>query len=82
MTVILEKCIYGLVQVAQQYNKKTVEVLKNICFTRINVDPCFFMKKSAKGIVNVAFCIDDNLMLGSTEAIDKALEQIKRMSWC
>ena len=33
------------------------------------------MKKSAKGIIYIALCVDDNIMVGKPEAIDEA------MSW-
>ena len=47
--IILNKCIYGLIQAAHQYYKKAVE-----SFVGGNIDPCLYVKKSAKGIVYVA----------------------------
>ena len=42
--IILDKCIYGLVQATRQYNKKAVEILKKVGFTGGNVDPCLYLK--------------------------------------
>ena len=33
-------------------------------------------EKSAKGIVDVALYVDDNLMVGNPEAIDKAIDAL------
>ena len=52
--IILSKCIYCLVQEARQYHKKAIKILKNLGFIRGNVNPCLYVKKSAKGLVYVA----------------------------
>ena len=49
--IILNKCIYCLVQAARQCFKKVIEVLKNSGFVGGIVDPCLYIKKSAKGVV-------------------------------
>ena len=59
----LNKCIYGLVQVARQYHKKAVEILYKIGFNGVDVDPCLFWKKDEKGIVFVAIYVDDKYVL-------------------
>ena len=61
--VILNKCIYGLVQAARQYYKKAMEFLKSSGFVGGNIDLCLYVKKSAKGIVYIALCVDDTLRL-------------------
>ena len=76
--IILQNCIYGLVKVARQYSKKAVEILKKLGFARGNVDPCLYMKKGATGVVYLALYLDDNLMLGNTKAMNKAVKQLKR----
>ena len=48
---ILNKCMHGLVQAAWQYYKEPVEILKNSGFIRGSIDPCLYVKMSAKGIV-------------------------------
>ena len=42
------------------------------------VDPCLYVKKSAKGIVFVALYIDDNLMIGDMATTDYVIEPLKR----
>ena len=71
--IILNKCIYGLVQEAHQYYKKAVEILKNSSCDS-SIDPCLYVKKSAKGIVYVVLYIDDSLMVGNIAATDNTIE--------
>ena len=78
--IILNKYIYSLVQEVRQYYKKAVKILKNLEFIGGNVDPCLYIKKSAKGVVYKALYIDDNLMVGNIRAIDK-LQPTKIMGW-
>ena len=58
--IVLNKCIYRLVQAACQYYKKALEVLKNPGFIGGSMDPCLYVKMSMKGIVYVALYVDDN----------------------
>ena len=53
----LNKCIYSLVQAACQYYKKAVEILKSSSFVGGSIDPCLYVKKSAKGIVYIALYV-------------------------
>ena len=50
-----------------------VEILKNLRFIGGNFNPCLCGKKRAKGIVYTSIYIDDNLMVGTVEAIDGAI---------
>ena len=75
--VILNKCIYGLVQAAKQYYKKTIKILKNLGFELGNVNACLHVKKSVKGVVYIALCIDNNLVVRNIEAIDDAKSAFK-----
>ena len=52
--VILNKCIYGLIQAVRQYYEKA-KILKNLGFVGGNVNPCLCIKNIVKGIVVVAF---------------------------
>ena len=76
-SIILYIYIFGFFQAAWQYDKKTVEILKNSEFMGGNVDPCLYIKKSAKGIVYVGLSLDDNLMVGDFEAIDDNIVEKK-----
>ena len=75
--IILDKCIYGLVQAARQYYIKAVEILKSTGFIGGSIDPCLNVKKSAKGIVYMALYVDDNLMIGDSATIDDAILVLK-----
>ena len=61
--IILGKCMYGLVKAARQYYKKAEK--SDVGFTWGNVDPCLYMKKSMKGIVNVVLYMGHTLMIRS-----------------
>ena len=75
----LAKYIYDLVLAARQHNMKTVEILKNRGFTGGNVEPCLYMKQSVKDRVYIALYIDDNLMVGNTDAIDEVVALLQEM---
>ena len=62
---------------AQQYYKKAIEIFQNSGFVRGSINPCLYIKKSAKGIVHVALYVNDNLMIGDISAIDNAIEAFK-----
>ena len=40
------------------------------------------MKKSAEGVIYIALYVDVNFMTGNYEAIDEAVEQLKKIDWC
>ena len=73
----LGKCIYGLVQAARQYFKKAVATLKKIGFEGGEVDPCLMVLKTRKGICYIALYVDDNLLVGTPEAIDEVIAALK-----
>ncbi len=75
--LLLQRCIYGLVQSARQYHKKIVEILRKIGFEGGEVDPCLFMRKSKKGLVYIALYVDDNLLVGHPAAIEETVQQLK-----
>ena len=75
--IILHKCIYSIVQAAQQYYMKVIEILENLGFVGDNVGPCFYVKKSTKSIVYVALYVDNNLMVGNIETVDGAIPTLK-----
>ena len=48
--IILNKCIYGLVQAAWQYYKKAVEIVKSSDSIKVSINLCLYVKKSLKSI--------------------------------
>ena len=75
--LLLQKCMYGLVQAARQYHKKAVEILKKIGFSGGFIDPCLFSRENENGIVLIGLYVDDNLMVGHSEAIQEVIAQLK-----
>ena len=75
--VILNKCIYGLVQAARQCYKKAIEILKSSSFVGGSINPCLNIKKSTKVIVYVALYVDDNLMIGNIPIKNDAILALK-----
>ena len=73
--IILNKCV----SIKQQGSiiKKTIEILKNLGFVEGNVDPCLYIKESAKGVVYIALHVDNNIMVGNMVAIDDAISALK-----
>ena len=71
--LILDKCIYGLVQSAHQYCEKVVRILKQLGFTGGDVDTCLFDCRSIKGAVFITLNVDYNLMILDTAAINEAI---------
>ena len=64
--ISMDKCIYGLIQ-----------ILKKVLFNEGNIDSCLCVKKSKENVVYIALDIDDNLMVGNTEAIDEVIEALQ-----
>ncbi len=77
--LILNECIYGLVQAARQYHKKVIEFLQKIGFNGGEIDPCLFWKQYEKGVVLMATYLYDNLIVGHFDAIEDIIEQLKKM---
>ena len=76
--LILDKCIYGLVQSVRQYHKKAVKILKKIGFEGGEVDPCLYMRRCAKGIVFLALYVDDNLLVGHPVVIEDTIKKMRK----
>ena len=47
----------------------SVEILKKVGITGGNVNSCLYMEKSASGVEYIALYVDDNLILGSSNAV-------------
>ena len=60
----LLKCIYGLVQAAQQFFRKLKEVLVKLGFKTSKADPYLLIKRNDKGVIFVALYVDNCLCVG------------------
>jgi len=78
--LLLKQTIYGLVQSAARHNHKFSAVLMGLGFKRCPSDPCFFRRSSGEKILAlIIFCyVDDNLVIGKRQEIDKFLEEFKK----
>ena len=76
--LLLLQTIYGLVQSARQYYKKARSILLKIGFTGGTVDPCLFHRKTEKGLVFIGLFVDDNLLIGHPEAIEDAIQGMRK----
>ena len=54
-----------------------MEILKSTSFVGGSIEPCLYIKRSAKGIVYIALYVDDNLMIGNIAAINDAILALK-----
>ena len=75
--IISNKCIYNLIQSAHKCYKKAVDILKSSSFIGGSIDPCFYVNKSAKGIVYIALYVDNNLMVGNIATIHDVIKALK-----
>ena len=76
--VKLEKSIYGLVQAARQYYKFFVKTLKKVGFEVSKADPCLLMREDEFGTVFFAVWVDDSLVIGDKNAIDKVIKDLMK----
>ena len=75
--LILQKAIYGLVQVARQFWKKIVDKMQEGGFQLSEADPCMLYKEDERGVCIIIIYIDDMLIIGKEEAIDGAVNVLQ-----
>ena len=75
----LQKSLYGLVQAAQQWWEKNISKLSKIGFIKGQVDPCLIYQRDNHGLCIIALYIDDCLCVGDSTALDKAIEDIRKI---
>ena len=74
----LEKAIYGLVQAARQFFKKIHDSLVQAGFKSSEADPCMVYKEVQIGVCIMLVYIDDMLIVGTTEAINEAIQILQQ----
>ena len=75
--LILQKAIYGLVQGARQFWKKTLDKMQGGGFKLSEADPCMLYKEDGKGACIIIIYIDDMFIIGKEEAIDDAIKVLQ-----
>ena len=79
--LLLVHAIYGLVQAARQFFKKSRNVLiKEMRFEKCFNDQCLLIRKGENGNVSLMICIyiDDTLVIGTQSAIEEFKKEIKQ----
>jgi Reverse transcriptase (RNA-dependent DNA polymerase) len=71
VVLLLKKTIYGLKQSAKRFWLRLLEVVNFLGFTRSIADPCLYFKWTDKGLCLWLSWVDDCLMMGPEEEIQK-----------
>jgi len=75
----LQMAMYGLVQAARQWFKRLSDILISLRFKPCDSDPCLMYRVNENGLCIILMYIDDNLIVGSNEAIDQVTDEIKKV---
>ena len=75
--LVLKMAMYGLVQAVRQWFKRLSDVLITLGFNPCESDPCLMYRINEEGLCIILMYVDDNLIVGSRKAIDKATKEIK-----
>jgi len=77
--LVVKMAIYGLVQAARQWFKCLSDILITLGFDPCESDPCLMYRIDEEGLCIILMYVDDNLIVGSRKAIDKATKEIKEI---
>ena len=69
----MEKAIYGLVQAARQFFKKSRDSFLQAGFKSSEADPCFVYR-----VCSMLIYIDDMLIVGTTQAVNEAIQILQQ----
>ena len=75
----LQMTIYGSVQAAQQWFEHLSDVFITLGFTLCELDPCLMYRVNENGLCIILMYVDDNLIVGSSTAIDQVADKIKKV---
>ena len=70
--LVLKMAMYGLVQAARQWFKRLSDILITLGFNLCESDPCLMYRIDEEGLCIILMYMDNNLIVGSRKAIDKA----------
>ena len=74
----LEKALYGLVQAARAWWRKfTTHLIKVRGFEQFGNDGCLFVKRNGAEMVILGLYVDDFLLLGEKENVQRELDELK-----
>ena len=72
----LLKTIYGLKQAAMAFWRMLLKCMKSMDMKRSVADPCLYFKWTSDGLVVILSWIDDNLIVGCKEAVEKTKAEL------
>jgi hypothetical protein len=75
--LLLTKTIYGLVQIAREFYKKLMSILKLIGFKGNKSDPCLLSKWTQCGVIIIIIYVDDCLVIGKLNRVDELIVELK-----
>jgi len=75
--LVLKMEMYGLVQAARQWFKRLSDVLITLGYNPCESDPCLMYRIDEEVLCIILMYVDDNLIVGSRKAIEKATKEIK-----
>jgi Reverse transcriptase (RNA-dependent DNA polymerase) len=75
--VRLNKSMYGLVQVAQQFFLKFKSILVSVGFIQCKAEPCLFFKMENGYMMMMAIHVDDCYVIGKIDTINQVVKDIK-----
>ncbi len=78
----LEKCIYGLKQAVMAFWPQLLLCMKSMEILCSTADPCLYHKWGEDGLVLIVSWIDDNLIIGSKQAVEKAKKDLMERFDC
>ncbi len=82
MVLKLKKCIYALKQAAMAFWGQLLLCMKSMEMVQSIVDPCLYHQWGEDGLVLIASWIDDNLIIGSMKAVEKAKKELMQRFDC
>ncbi len=72
----LKKCNYGLKQAAMAFWQQLLLCMKSMEMVHSTVDPCLYHQWGEDELVLIVSWIDDNLIIGSKKAVEKAKKEL------
>jgi len=77
--LVLKMAMYGLLQATRQWFKCLSDVLITLGYNPCESDPCLMYRIDSEGLCIILMYVDNNLIVGSKKAIDKATTEIKEI---
>jgi hypothetical protein len=80
--LLLLRTIYGLKQAAMAFWKELLKAMRGMGLKRSTADPCLYYNWTELGLVIIISWIDDNMIVGSQEVVDKTKKELMTYFEC